>query len=38
MEGIGDPRPDDGQHLSADGAAWLWTTWLGPTLATVGAG
>ena len=38
VEGVGDPRPEDGQHLSEEGAAWLWTTWLGPTLATVGAG
>lgn len=37
IEGVGDPRPDDGQHLSEEGAAWLWTTWLGPALAAVGA-
>ena len=30
---VGDPRPDDGQHWSAVGAEWLWSTWLGTTLA-----
>ena len=38
IEGVGNPRPEDGQHFSAEGAAWLWTTWLGPALAAVGAG
>ncbi|HYI61727.1 MAG TPA: hypothetical protein VEW93_07975 [Acidimicrobiales bacterium] len=33
VDGVGDPRPEDGQHWSAAGAAWLWTSWLGPTLA-----
>lgn len=37
VEGVGSPRADDGQHLTEPGAAWLWTSWLGPTLATVGA-
>ncbi len=38
VDDVGDPRPDDGQHFSAEGATWLWTTWLGPALAAVGAG
>lgn len=38
VEGVGDPRPDDGQHWSAEGAQWLWTAWLGPALAEVGRG
>ena len=29
---VGDPRPDDGQHWSEEGAAWLWREWLGPEL------
>lgn len=37
VEGVGDPRPDDGQHWSQAGAAWLWTSWLGPRLAAAGA-
>ncbi|HXH58938.1 hypothetical protein [Iamia sp.] len=37
VDGVGDPRPDDGQHWSEAGAAWLWTTWLGPRLAAAGA-
>lgn len=32
VPGVGDPRPDDGQHWSEDGARWLWQGWLGPTL------
>ncbi|WCO68503.1 acyltransferase family protein [Iamia majanohamensis] len=32
VAGVGDPRPDDGQHWSEDGARWLWQGWLGPTL------
>jgi len=38
IEGVGDPRPDDGQHWSVPGATWLWTTWLGPRLAAAAAG
>ncbi len=29
---VGDPRPEDGQHWSEEGARWLWQQWLGPTL------
>lgn len=38
IDGVGDPRPDDGQHWSAAGAGWLWASWLGPTLAAAAAG
>jgi hypothetical protein len=37
LPGVGDPRPDDGQHWSREGAEWLWSTWLGPTLAAAAA-
>ena len=32
IDDVGDPRPDDGQHWSEEGAAWLWRSWLGPEL------
>jgi hypothetical protein len=32
IEEFGNPRPDDGEHWSKDGAAWFWDAWLGPTL------
>jgi hypothetical protein len=37
IPGVGDPRPADGQHWSTEGAEWLWSTWLGPTLADAAA-
>lgn len=37
VDGVGDPRPDDGQHWSEEGADWLWRSWLGPTLREVAA-
>ncbi len=37
VDDVGDPRPDDGQHWSEEGADWLWRSWLGPTLREVGA-
>jgi hypothetical protein len=32
LPGIGNPRPADGGHWSADGASWFWVEWLGPRL------
>jgi hypothetical protein len=38
IPGVGDPRPDDGEHWSPAGAAWLWNSWLGTLLAGIGNG
>lgn len=37
VESVGNPRPDDTQHWSPEGAAWLWQTYLGAALASAAA-